>query len=381
MNRRDFLSHAGLTIGGLALSSCVTTAPYDVSRLSKAGSKGQVVFGYLNPKSRNSAIRFLNWDDLSYKDLEIPLQFPHQVKKNALNPDEYFIFDYLGSFMKVNAVTQEYQLVDNKIEKNFFQGHGIQTNDGSQILSVESNFDNTVYALVVRSAANLQKLDVIGTYSDMHHILTMPNSTIVAYPAKSQSTNLCGIYFYDYQKKKNVRVFETEHNYPSHLSIVTPTEVMFPTIKDNFVPHSKLVLNSSVGENLIRLYDSSTTGHIEPSPIYRASVDGTGTQFWDESNKRMMSHGISASYIKKSKKMVATFYQTDLITLWSEGKIVKTGNIKKPINLLLSADESEIMAFSSEDANLKIFSADDLREIRTISCGPEHRICSLSSYS
>ncbi|MGZ6418959.1 MAG: hypothetical protein ACXWPX_10625, partial [Pseudobdellovibrio sp.] len=339
-----------------------------------------VVFGYENPSQKNSFFRLLNWDNFSYQDFVIPLQFPHYVKRNSQNPDEFFVIDFYGSMVKLNIVTKEYLMVDHKIEKNFFQGHGVQTADGERLLTVESNSDNSVFSLVARSSKTLEKLDVIASYGNMHHIVNIPNSTMVAYPARVNADGASAIYFYDYQKKSHVQVVNTDFDFPSHLTVISPTEMIFPTARTNYINHGKLELADSPLEN-VRRYDSHPDGRGIPSPLYHLSLDGTKTSIWDESQKDLMCRGISAVYMPKTKKMITSFLGTNSIALWRENKIQKVINVKRPLNLLGSLDETEFIAYASAEGILKVYSAESLEEIQTISLGRNHRICSLTSYT
>ncbi|MGZ3692545.1 MAG: hypothetical protein ACXVAX_13635 [Pseudobdellovibrio sp.] len=381
VNRRDFLYSGAVAASGLVLSSCVTRMPYtnvyggSAVKASNA-VKGNAIFGYVNQESKKSTLRVMNWDDLTFRDYILPLfKNPHYVSRNLANPNEVFIVELLGSLMKLNLETNEYLMVGRNETQHLFLGHFAQTSDGERLYCVEGIPGASTNLLVVRSAKTLELIEVVADYFHMHHIIRVPNSTLVAYQAQRSVDSTAGVYIYDYDKKEQVRFIETDFNFPSHLSMMSPTEIIAPTY--NTGPKDPELSGAMVSDGKRKKLKLAVAG---PSPLYHMSLDGSKFSFWDESQKELEKGGMSAVYLPTSKRVISTFVGSDTVAVWKDYKLEKTISTHTPFSILASHDESEFMVFSTHKGNIKIYSSDTFQELRTIDFA-DSRICFLSGYA
>jgi hypothetical protein len=254
-----------------------------------------------------------------------------------------------------------------------FNGHGIQTRSGKQLLCSEILSGYQVKT-VVRDASTLELVSVAPSECDaIHQLVTMPNSTILAcgnMASMDLKTYGGGITFYDYEKQKVVRRIDLP--YPIlHITALSPDEVLGvarSTQKDS---------RTLIGEDMMKgFHENFGANGDTPLPLISVKMDGTKKIFWDESQKHLFKGGFGIAGVPSQNGFLSSYQNSGKVLLWRNSEIAHVFSVDCPGNIMVSGDESEFMVVAGKE--LKIFSLKTLKEVESPKGFPT--VIALASY-
>ncbi len=316
-------------MGAMLVSSCRSQVPL----VQTPGSDRGKIYLSLKGEGKSSTLRILDLNDYSFKDWVIPLPHPHSMALNLQNPDEMFLYEFMGYAAKVNLVTDKTILMAGK-ETNF-AGHAVQYED--VIWSTEKYFNGEFVAFARRAS----DLSVIPgkehTFKAGHHIVKMPGTNQIVTGSEGR------IVFYDLGKKKIVREIPIDQEIsPIHFFPLSESEVISVTG----------IMDGSLGTKF------NLSGM---APAYYANMKGDVRPFWDEKEKEHFRFGFG---IKKltSQTWLTGHNMGDAVFLWKDFKIVKKFEMKSPQTISLTKDGTQFIVHTADKLNFYSFKTNELEK-------------------
>ena len=296
----------------------------------------------------SSTLRILNLNDYTFQDFQIPLWRPHSMAQNLNNPDDIFLYEFMGGAAKFDLKSQK--SIHLPPGKTFFAGHAIQ--DGEVIWSTEKFQKGERFAFA-RNASDLSLIPGSeNQFSAGHHIVKMPGSSLVVSGSQGFVT------FFDIKSKKVTKKIAIDPG-------LTPV---------HFIPlsSSEVIAVGGVMKGEIDEYIDLTG----PAPAIYATTTGEVRTFWDENLKDDFRFGFGL------KKLTGNTWLTghklgDAVFLWKDYKIVKKFEMKNPQGISLTNDGTQFIVHSGDNLNFYSFRTYELE--KTIAY--DRPILAISEYS
>ncbi len=336
----------------LALASCQTRA------LSPYNKKGKVFLCLLDKNLSRSTLRVLDMSDQTFEDYELPIQLPHSLIQNAGNPDEVFIFELLGSAVKIDLRSKKVILVKGAEGSKFF-GHAVQSSDHKLIWSTEMRPE--VGAVVC--ARNSSDLSLVNNersvFQGGHHVLRLPGTDLLV-SGGSSGTKENFVNFYDPSAGKIVRKL-TVNEVPIHMLGISSTEIIGLTNVAADEKRAKDYPVEGIISGLQTAFDFA-----KPSPLFYGSIDGNTKAWLDSTKKDLFRFNFGIERIPgKDLKYLTSHNHSDSVILWNGYKIERVLNVKAPKAVSVTNDGTQLLVHS-DDLELHVFSMENFRLERKI---------------
>ena len=366
MDRRLFIETLLLGFGTAAFAG-------PVSYTKNSGSKGSVLLLLERKASQDSLLRVFNWDKLTHEDFVVPLKVPHSVVRNNLDANEVFIFEMIGTCVKLNLKTGLVMKVP-KLGSTFL-GHGAMSPNGESILCTEALPGERRASLTLRSSDKLELIKALTPeIGSAHQAVYLPGTEIIASGSifKDAKSQRGGVSFYDVKAGKIIKQIEVP--YPvAHVMALSSTEVaavgnVLKSVGDYPGPKNSSV---SITEYFEGFTENTST------PVYVAHVNGGLQALKSSDPKHDLISGFGLARLKDTPgAFLSGHTRSDTIVSWLEGKPQKYLSVDAPLNIMLSDDQKELMVVSK--GALKIFDVKTFASLRTIKF--DHDILGLNAY-
>ncbi len=316
-------------MGAMLISSCRSQIPLDQA---SGADRGKILLS-LKADAKSSTLRILDLNDYSFKDWVIPLRHPHSMALNQQNPDEMFLYEFMGNAAKVNLITDETQLIPGS-ETNF-AGHAVQFGD---VIWTTEKYFNGEWVSFARKASDLSVIPgKEHTFKSGHHIVKMPGSSQIVTGSEGR------IIFYDLEKKKLVREIAIDkETSPIHFFPLSESEVISVTG----------IMDGSLGTNF------NLTGM---APAYYANTRGDVRPFWDEKEKEHFRFGFGIKKLSTSSWLTG-HNLGNAVFLWKDYKIVKKFEMKSPQTISLTKDGTQFIVHTADKLHFYSFKTYELEK-------------------
>lgn len=330
----------------IALASCQTRP------VSAYGKKGKVFLCLLGAGGSDSTLRVLDLTDMSFEDFDIPIKLPHSLIQNAANSDEVYIFELLGSAVKLNLKDRKTILVENKSGSKFF-GHAVQSSDRQLIWTTEMmpGKGAVVYA---RNASDLSLVQGEEySFQGGHHVIRLPGTDILVSGGSSKGVNANFVHFYDPSTKKIIRRLPME-DVPIHMIGISSSEILGVT--NVAVAEGKNKEYASSSEPSVALKLQTVFDFKTPSPVFYGNLDGNSKSWLDAEKKDLFRFNFGIERVPgKDLKFLTSHNHSDSVILWKDYKIERVINVKAPKAISVTNDGSQLLIHSA-DLELLVYS-------------------------
>lgn len=333
-SRRDILQLLAL----LGLASCAT--PFRPPSREARGPKGFVYLSLADGRE-HSTIRVYDWDSGESRDLVVPLSLPHSVLQHHRDPDVLYVFESLGSAIRLHVPSGDVVKCDHAKNREFFAGHGTLSANGDLLFCTRSPADSKKGELAARDAKTLELAFLLPEESyGAHQVVRLPGGPLIAWGnmRKRDGSFGGGVSFYDTVTKTIVKTIETPEPI-LHLQPIANDTVVglgFPVR-----PRFEGTYANSSRSNLER---TMTSERLPPAPLYRVKTDGSAHSLYDLSRKDVFlsNFGVASA----GSRLLTSHIQSNKVVLWMDSKIEKIFDVPSPHNVAVSGDASEFMVMT-----------------------------------
>jgi hypothetical protein len=378
LKRREFLRLMSGALAGTGLFACAGPLPKPTPSNAAYGAKGKV-FLSLSDADDRSTIRIFDWDSGEHRDVEVPIGLPHSVLLHPKDPSILYVYESLGSCVKVETKTGRHIKIDHESSSEMFAGHGVLDRSGELLFSTQGLSGSRRGVVTARDSGSLRLAKELPPESlHAHQVIHMPGPrSIIAWGNMTGADASHGgsVTFFDYSMWTVVKRIDVAHPI-LHLMPLSPTEIValgFVRQPANF--HPPVDSSKSSRQNLLVSMPSKVAA--DPCPLYRFSMDGTSKTFWNEKSKGDFMYNFGLASVKTGERYLTGHTGSNKVLLWKNFEIERSFSVESPNNIAVSHDASEFMV--SCKGGVEIYSLVTFEKIKTVKT--EGRpIVSLSAY-
>ena len=358
MHRRDFLQTSLL---GFFLAAGCTVVPIQ-NKKSNVTAKGKVILMLANTDIKTCTFRRYDWDTHTFEDIQVPLASPHSIVQSKFQPEIFYVFEGMGSAVRINVDTQEIIKINHLETKTFFSGHAAFGVNSEYIYCTE--LISGRHFTTIRSARDLSLIERLpAQLGGSHQIIALPETTLIACAmAEKNTSGRSGVTFFNTQNNEIFKFIPSD--YPvGHIAAISSTEIIAATY---YLSSKKSI--SEVQNFLNTMIDTATeltpliskkgyqSLNMGPAPLVYFNTSGDQKIFGTEQMPDLLLN-FGLNYIDKNKGFLSTHTGSNKVFLWKNFVVDKVFNTPKPTATLISHDASEFIVLG-DNGEIQIFSLD-----------------------
>lgn len=380
LKRREFLRLMAGTFAGTGLVACTGPIPKPMPTPTPSnaayGPKGKVFICLSNADDR-STIRIFDWDSGAHRDVEVPIGLPHSVLMHPRDSSILYVYESLGSCVKVETKTGRLIKIDHDSSTEMFAGHGVLDRSGDLLFSTQTRSGSRRGVVTARETGSLRLVDkVLPESLYAHQVVHMPGTgSVVAWGNMMGSgpASRGSVTFFDYATWSIVERVELAHPI-LHLMPFSPTQIIGLGFEPQSADlHSPVDAKKTSRQNLLSSMPSKVT---EPCPLYSVAMDGSSKSFWNEKSRSDFMYNFGLASVRTGERYLTGHTGSNKVLLWRNFEIEKSFPVESPNNIAVSADASEFMVSCKGGVDTySLVTFEKLRRIKT-----ERSIVALSAY-
>jgi len=297
-----------------------------------------------------NALIIINLTQKEKRLVETPF-LPHHISIDPKNKFRVICFEKnAGNACEIDLETQTVVQHFLSDENRFFSGHGVFSDDGKQIISIESDKENHQGSINIRDSKTFEIIKTLPTLGLLPHDcqLIKNNVLVVSNTGRDESGfHQPSLVYIDLDTEKLIERVKLDEAGPGNGGLNCGHFIVTP---DNNLVIASAPNNSEdktlSGGVSIRLQDETVNTMTEPDLVI----------------KRMTGEALAIAFNQPHDVVAITHPDANLLTFWSmqEKNLIKAYGIEKPRGICQTLDQQNFIISYGEDPAMAEVSTSDL---------------------